>query len=136
MNELRCKREAIKAHNLDVTASKLVEHWWYIVSYCLSKDLRFDVSLGAFCVVVWLLIGLRARTLQQILEKLECQLVEVTIDQDSSKTGRRAPRLSFKELAILMEAYHKLQLECRFLLFFQSVLKGSVGDRALISRKR
>ena len=95
--------EAIKAYNLDVTATELVE---YTASYCLLEDFRFDVSSGAFSHSSLADDATSSQGIAAVLmkpENLEYLFQEVTIHRDTSRTGRRILLLSFKEVAALME---------------------------------
>ena len=64
------------------------------------------------------------------LEMLEQRLEEVQLGK--SEPSRRIPKLSHKELSILMEMDHKPQWVCRLLVFFKAVLDGQKVDPLLM----
>ena len=61
---------------------------------------------------------------------LEQRLEEVQLGK--SEPSRRIPKLSHKELSILMEMDHKPQWVCRLLVFFKAVLDGQKVDPLLM----
>ena len=122
--------KAIKAHGLERTTVELVE---YIACYCLLEDLRFDVDTGNFAKAMEEDNEPSSSGINEVLKKLELleqRLEEVKLGK--SEPTRKIPRLSHKELSVLMEMDHKPQWVCRLLVFFKAVLDGQKVDPQLM----
>ena len=135
LNKLSDRKEewvekAVKAHGLELTTVELVE---YIACYCLLEDLRFDVDTGNFAKAVEENNEQSPSGISEVLKKLEMleqRLEEVQLGK--SEPSRKIPKLSHKELSILMEMDHKPQWVCRLLVFFKAVLDGQKVDPKLM----
>ena len=135
LNKLGDRKEewvekAIKAHGLELTTVELVE---YIACYCLLEDLRFDVDTGNFAKAVEENNEQSQSGISEVLKKLEMleqRLEEVQLRK--SEPSRKIPKLSHKELSILMETDHKPQWVCRLLVFFKAVLDRQKVDPQLM----
>ena len=105
----------------------------YIACYCLPEDLRFDVDTGNFAKAVEEDNEPSPSGISEVLKKLELlerRLEEVKLGK--SAPTRKIPKLSHKELSVLMEMDHKPQWVCRLLVFFKAVLDGQTVDPELM----
>ena len=122
--------KVVKAHGLELTTVELVE---YIACYCLLEDLPFDVDTGNFAKAVEENNEQSQSGIGEVLKKLEMleqRLEEVQLGQ--SEPSKKIPKLSHKELFVLMEMDYKPQWVCRLLVFFKAVMDGQKVDPQLM----